>query len=793
MRDGRGICSRLRAVLWLVALLACVIAEPAAAIRLNLAPGGWPSLGPAGLDATGGPLDTGRIQDLAADPSHPGRLLAMSDAALWRSDDDGHHWQKLSGLDRFGQWDFEEGGRLLYDPVNRDRVFAVSPRDDRSPSEAGIYVSNDGGISWRQASLGFRPPCGGAVTDLVASGEDVYAAGGCAIGFSGNGESFFWQEISSAGGLSGVAVDRAGNAYACGSAGLFEKTPGEQWQVVVRFNDPLWTLGDPVSNCRVTPSPVDAEHVFFSARWRNLNFGPYTNGFAAVIEAYRDGHRGWVWQDLRGPAHNNGRDVVIETRPAQAGSTNHAFDLFWHSTDLVFWSPCGGGPGFECQPGIDNDETHLTPAGFGDPPWLPVRPDGPLHPDASRILFDSSSPYCIHLIADDGGIQRPAPGNCSGEQRAAWSDSNNGLSTVEPHDAPLTSLLGGQPLTDLYLGLQDNGAFMWLAGESGWRQAVRESDGFGLAAAPFSRASGVATHLVSVLTIYNGNDRMFEGGRGLAGLTAAFGAPFAVDDGLGRGPEHQLDELPDGQLVLAVATGGKKQTATHIYTPGGGDWSLVDSVPAPKVQRGGPIILFATQTKLGTTLFLRAQGALTRLTASGVATPLLSGFDVGKFAAGPDGRHLLAFACPAGRCSRAGVYVSANGGSSWSATPLLTQLMRTDAFGNTGYADPDWANAGSGDVQVQSVAVGPPIGGRTPVLAVGTKDLGLFLSCDGGITWERESLIAPRIDNLHFDAWGRLYAGSYGRGLFGGQVPSCSAGRTLSSVLESLVGLVSRR
>ncbi len=81
--------------------------------------------------------------DIAVAPSDPNRLYAMVEAktgGLFRSDDAGATWHRVYHRSNLTQraWYFSE---IYVDPKNPDRVYA--------PQVAGLFVSNDGGRSFR--------------------------------------------------------------------------------------------------------------------------------------------------------------------------------------------------------------------------------------------------------------------------------------------------------------------------------------------------------------------------------------------------------------------------------------------------------------------------------------------------------------------------------------------------------------------------------------------------------------------------------------------------------------------
>jgi photosystem II stability/assembly factor-like uncharacterized protein len=108
-------------------------------------------------DGTPHPWEFKRIWHLEPSLTNPDVVYAgAEDAALFRSDDGGQNWQELAGLRGHGsgsQWMPGAGGMGLHtivlDPTNPQRIFIAI-------SAAGVFRSDDGGITWKPANRGLK-------------------------------------------------------------------------------------------------------------------------------------------------------------------------------------------------------------------------------------------------------------------------------------------------------------------------------------------------------------------------------------------------------------------------------------------------------------------------------------------------------------------------------------------------------------------------------------------------------------------------------------------------------------
>jgi hypothetical protein len=108
-------------------------------------------------DGTPRPWEFKRIWHLEPSRTDPDTVYAGGeDAAIYRSTDGGQKWQELTGLRTHStgpQWQPGAGGMCLHtiitDPVDLDRLFVAI-------SAAGVFRTDDGGVTWKPVNKGLR-------------------------------------------------------------------------------------------------------------------------------------------------------------------------------------------------------------------------------------------------------------------------------------------------------------------------------------------------------------------------------------------------------------------------------------------------------------------------------------------------------------------------------------------------------------------------------------------------------------------------------------------------------------
>ena len=102
---------------------------------------------PAAHGGTGG-----RVNGLAIHPTNPLVAYAASEwGGLYKTVDGGNHWTRLDGHRPVVTWD------VKVNPADPNRVYATSFYDGRQPSQSGINVSMDGGLTWFHPATAVPP------------------------------------------------------------------------------------------------------------------------------------------------------------------------------------------------------------------------------------------------------------------------------------------------------------------------------------------------------------------------------------------------------------------------------------------------------------------------------------------------------------------------------------------------------------------------------------------------------------------------------------------------------------
>jgi photosystem II stability/assembly factor-like uncharacterized protein len=139
-------------------------------------------------------------------PSQPGVVWAGADpGALFKSEDDGKTWIGVDGINNHptrDQWQPGAGGMMVHtiiqDPSNAQRMFIAI-------SAAGVFRTNDGGVSWEPINQGVPadflpesyPDVGQCCHHLVLSPDDydvLYQQNHCGVFRSTNGGDT-WEDI----------------------------------------------------------------------------------------------------------------------------------------------------------------------------------------------------------------------------------------------------------------------------------------------------------------------------------------------------------------------------------------------------------------------------------------------------------------------------------------------------------------------------------------------------------------------------------------------------------------------
>jgi photosystem II stability/assembly factor-like uncharacterized protein len=232
----------------------------------------WTPLGPPGGD----------VHSLAADPSHPGKLfLGTTDGHIFGSEDDGDRWTLLGHV---GERRDAVITAILVDPRDGNILF-VSTRTQDPASGGGVFVSKNGGRTWRASGLE-----GHSVRALAIapSDADVLIAGTLDGVYRSSDAGKSWDRISpehhqELRNLDSLAVDpRDPQTIYAGTFHLpWETTDGGRtWRPIhdgmIDDSDVMSLLADPATPGRVYAGACSGIYRSDANRWQKIQGIPYT-------------------------------------------------------------------------------------------------------------------------------------------------------------------------------------------------------------------------------------------------------------------------------------------------------------------------------------------------------------------------------------------------------------------------------------------------------------------------------------------------------------------------------------
>jgi hypothetical protein len=377
---------------------------------------GWTSLGPVvipkGQTYGTNRVDViGRVSSFAIDPANAKHLLCGSaNGGIWESRDAGATWAPTTDL-----MPTLAIGAVVFDPHDSKRAYAGSGEGNFYANlGAGVYVSNDGGTTWKV--LARAPFIGVGFYDLIVDPKNrkvLYAA-------TTDG---FYVSTNSGGTWSRRRAVRCYDITVHPSGGNVE--------ILAAFGDGLFTssnAGGSFSQVALPSTPASS--------WARLAVDRVT---AAPDIAY-------VFGATSTAAHlwrRTGTNWATVTPPAM--NINQA----WYDWYVVA-SPINRGQVF--LGAIDTFRGALSGSTWT---WKNITSQGSnsIHPDQHSLTFAPNDPKVIYA-GNDGGVYRSlTSGN-------TWVALNRGLGITE------IEFLGSDPNTWKWLmaGTQDNGTIRFTGG-----------------------------------------------------------------------------------------------------------------------------------------------------------------------------------------------------------------------------------------------------------------------------------------------------------------------------------------
>jgi photosystem II stability/assembly factor-like uncharacterized protein len=707
------------------------------------------TLDPSDPDGASG----GRVNGLAADPMSPNNLYAASEwGGLFKSTDRGQTWIHLDGHVPTATWDVE------VDPRNSNRVYAASFYDGRVASRAGINVSTDGGATWTHPATA-TPPANFCLADTrrtepAAFGisidrnnpTNVYIGTSCGLAIS-NDRGVTWRYVDPtpadpADSVWDVVVHGRGIIDVCGDDGHLRSTDGAiTWTTAT--SRPL-----PSGRCSIAASP-DEPYVLFAVVGTSI---------------FETDNGGQSWPVTYANPRPQGRIPFIATNQ-RSGRT---YDLWFGDVRLhrgTCTTPATPAPG--------GSQRCDAAAGWAGPF---TRSQG-AHDDSGDILFDVRTRIdaCPVLFSSDGGVFRNTLFDSPQCHSPLWEQP-----TITPHALWNFDFAGvsqpGAADEDLYFGNQDNGSFGSRDGGSANPSWTNERccDGFDVAAD--------ANRALNTICCFGGgrSTRLFVSSPGLGPPSPEINN-YPPGNLLGF---QQLDSIanfgPDDYVVITRQ--GVFVTGNIIATPI--TWTQLGAGSTPANACGVKVAVEA-----GTpTFFIKSggcngvrRGTLWRYqgTAPAGVWQQVTRAGAGRFGiydVDPNDPDRI-FASDLGGPGDPEMVITSDGGTTWNNMPALDSLMTGGGvFQYQNRTGPTRFTGFNGYPQPTLASFDPADG---DILVAGGADSGVFLSADGGASWDlitdpidpgtsgTPHIPRPRYAHFDHDAPGdsiNLYLGTQGRG-----------------------------
>jgi hypothetical protein len=553
-------------------------------------------------------------------------------AGIFKTTDAGATWTQLAATNTT---DFQYVNDVVVSPNSASTVYAAT--------RTGVFRSTNGGTSWTKT---LDPSVNGGCLDLVAKDTGSHDL-----------------LLASCGTLVPATVWR--NAAA-------ESAPGTTWTAVLgaQAASPRTTMG----RTSLALRPQSTSHVVYALASSIDTSSPYLYGLDAV---FRSGDDGQTWQkqvDNQSPVPLNAAilsNTIFAFLSECGGGTSSILSQGWYDNviavdptdDDVVWA--GGTDLFRSDDGGAN---------WGIASYWWDNGDSYAHADQHAIVFHPNygSAQPVLFVAGDGGIFKSmsASSSVAKGNNAACDDLAGGVrfSSLN-HNFGVTQFYHGVPYpngTTFFGGTQDNGTVRGTsAGGAGAWATINGGDGGTVAVNPATPVVLYSEH--TRLSIQRSTDGGASWVNATSGISAAldpssnfhFIAPFAMD--------------PTNPLRLW--TGAKYVWLTTNGAAGGSSWSrasnLLGSDGAVSAIAVSPIDGSRVLVGKGPTSPAEDGGAIHRLPASGpgsVTWPMSQprlGY-VSWLAFDPQD-HDVAYATYSTFGGGAHVWKSVNAGQTWSS------------------------------------------------------------------------------------------------------------------------------
>lgn len=704
-------------------------------------------------------LDGGRTHAVAVNPTNRAVVvLSTQFGGLWRTVDDGAHWDRLFNLQAVFSRDVEYGadGRTLV---------ATLSVDNRAANGGGLWLSRDGGDTWARPTSGgevpsdARTPARGSAHGLSRAPDDArewFAGTDFGVAHSAD-DGANWTHASVDSGL-GVAGDRLQNRVTSVLA-------LGQGRVLAMTRNALYRSDD--HGRAGTWRAVRAESFTFYEDDFNRMDRTETGAWAFVMRDYNTLYRYDVESDTFStiPVPPGGASRWPYVRVAKGGS----------GRGIQLWIGQGLWSAYVYRSTVVRLGT-VTPTS-----WTLVGRDQGVHDDTGDLGVDASGQPVF--IGSDGGVFRPAEaGNVATWTRAAALGS--GFNSYQITDLGGTNR-EGTTRTTLYYTTQDNA--IWSSNDAGatWPNSdcaegfhmevrARANPTSAITAAYGKVGCGPSSTMLSDEHLVNQRavgDVSVSGGA-LTNMGAAFW--LKQDDGVGNNYFVRARTPPGSAAEIHVSSDAARSWRKRFdlnLAPAGvfqrtGMSNTPEDYPYRAIGAWLPVFTGANNADGSMQIGLVRLGRfhlnqvdtvddsdLVRLPGNGSLGLRATEFDwQAVVGVNPRGGLIIAPDIVAGD-----VKVTRDGGSVWTTDAALTQLV-TQSGALRLYDGPY-------HMQVTHISFDPY---RPERILVGTRDAGIICSADGGASWNSiaYSTRINYITGFFFLPSGEAVVSSYGHGLW---------------------------
>ncbi len=660
------------------------------------------------LDATNpNGASSGRINGLARSPNGTDFYAASEWGGLYKSTDRGRTWYHLAGHVPMVTWD------VAVDPTHANRVFATSFYDGRTSSIAAINISADGGATWTHPPsaappVGFcldaarrdNPSAFGIAIDPANTGHVVVGTN-CGLAISTDaGVTWSYVDPTPADGADDiwdVVVHDGGTIDVCGDDGHRRSTDGG-----ITFTTAT-TSPAPSGRCSIVVSPDEADVLVV----------------VVGTTIYESDDGGNSWPNTLTNLNPQGRVSFVASNKRAGSDWDLWFGDVWLNR-ATCTTPMAGAGGRRCPANAWSADLSVS-AGA--------------HVDAGTIVFAPgvSTDACPVLFSSDGGVYRNTTIVSPACHTPTWEQPDQ-----TPHALWLMSMAGvgqaGAGAEDLYFGAQDNGSYVTRDGDQPTPAWANQDIG------DIFDVIGSVTRSLLTLCCYV-NPPMIRLSVRSPGLTG--GGP------LGTYPPGSLpySDQPDGLAFLGGESYGALTTSGVFVTP---DitatpvvWNQLGAASSPvgchslMLAEAAGVRSYFALCGGGTSDDQNSLWRFSGTTAGGTWSPVSSPMGVGGFgiaALDPhDPDHMIASYLRANLDPA--MVMTTDGGVTWNPLPALDARMSGGGVFRLRNVRGPSAFTNFSGYQMPTLVAFDPFNSAT--IVAGGAESGVFLSVDGGSTWEQ--------------------------------------------------------